>query len=61
MSMISPCINVCRMDPDTQLCRGCRRSMDEIARWAGMEERERNRIMKELHNRSHKKHEITEG
>jgi predicted Fe-S protein YdhL (DUF1289 family) len=29
----SPCINVCRMSPDTGLCEGCLRSIDEIAIW----------------------------
>jgi predicted Fe-S protein YdhL (DUF1289 family) len=29
----SPCINVCQLDPDTDLCRGCLRSLEEIAGW----------------------------
>lgn len=29
----SPCINVCQLDPETNLCRGCLRSLDEIAGW----------------------------
>jgi predicted Fe-S protein YdhL (DUF1289 family) len=29
----SPCINVCRMSPETALCEGCLRSIDEIAIW----------------------------
>ncbi|MGE5622407.1 MAG: DUF1289 domain-containing protein [Bacillota bacterium] len=29
----SPCINVCRMNPQTGLCEGCFRTIDEIARW----------------------------
>jgi len=29
----SPCIKVCRMDPHTGLCAGCYRSLDEIAEW----------------------------
>ncbi len=32
----SPCINVCVLAPDTGLCRGCARTLDEIARWGGM-------------------------
>jgi len=29
----SPCVNVCQMDPQTGLCRGCLRTLDEIAGW----------------------------
>jgi uncharacterized protein len=34
--MQSPCINVCAIDQASGLCRGCRRTVDEIARWAAM-------------------------
>ena len=30
----SPCINVCRMDAAERYCVGCRRSLEEIARWS---------------------------
>ena len=30
----SPCINVCKMEAD--LCAGCFRTLDEIARWANI-------------------------
>ena len=29
----SPCINVCQLDPVTQLCIGCYRTIEEIAGW----------------------------
>ena len=29
----SPCISVCRMTEDTQVCEGCWRSLDEIGSW----------------------------
>lgn len=29
----SPCINVCRLDPVTQVCDGCYRTIEEIAGW----------------------------
>ncbi|HTN66136.1 MAG TPA: DUF1289 domain-containing protein [Burkholderiaceae bacterium] len=32
--MPSPCISVCRMDPRTECCTGCWRTLDEIAQWA---------------------------
>jgi predicted Fe-S protein YdhL (DUF1289 family) len=43
--MQSPCIKVCVIDPATRLCKGCGRSLDEIARWGGMTDGERARIM----------------
>lgn len=30
----SPCVSVCCMQPDTGLCQGCLRSIDEIATWS---------------------------
>jgi predicted Fe-S protein YdhL (DUF1289 family) len=29
----SPCISLCEMAPDTGLCRGCLRTIDEIVQW----------------------------
>jgi predicted Fe-S protein YdhL (DUF1289 family) len=33
------------MDPDSDLCRGCLRTLDEIARWGTMTDEERERIL----------------
>jgi uncharacterized protein len=44
----SPCISVCVLHPAAQLCLGCGRTLDEIARWGGMSGTERVRIMAEL-------------
>ena len=46
--MNSPCTKVCVMDPQRELCKGCYRSLDEIARWGGMTDSERERILSEL-------------
>lgn len=32
----SPCNSVCRIDPRTQWCEGCQRTIDEIAAWGTM-------------------------
>jgi predicted Fe-S protein YdhL (DUF1289 family) len=29
----SPCIGICLVDPATRQCRGCLRTIDEIAAW----------------------------
>ena len=34
----SPCINVCRIDPASGLCAGCRRTLDEIAAWSRLDD-----------------------
>jgi predicted Fe-S protein YdhL (DUF1289 family) len=34
----SPCVSVCRMDPQTQLCLGCLRTLEEIAAWSRMDD-----------------------
>jgi hypothetical protein len=39
------------MNPDTDLCRGCFRTLDEIARWGSMTEEERERILLLLEER----------
>lgn len=44
----SPCINVCRMNPDTALCEGCFRTLDEIAAWSGMNAEEKRVVLKQL-------------
>jgi predicted Fe-S protein YdhL (DUF1289 family) len=33
-AVLSPCINVCRMDASTGWCEGCLRTIDEIAGWS---------------------------
>ena len=40
-SPVSPCIGICMVDPRTRQCRGCLRTVDEIARWyeAGVDEK----------------------
>lgn len=33
----SPCVSICRMDPRTQWCEGCFRTLAEIADWSRMD------------------------
>jgi len=44
---LTPCIGICRMD-ESGLCIGCRRTLDEIARWSTMSDAERFRFMLEI-------------
>ena len=48
MSIDTPCIAVCMMDPRTNLYFGCGRTLNEIARWHRMESTERLSVMAEL-------------
>lgn len=47
----SPCIKVCEMDAASGLCRGCGRTLQEIARWGSMSDGERTTIMAGLRQR----------
>lgn len=41
----SPCINVCTMDAHNGLCAGCFRSLDEIASWSRLDDRQRLAVL----------------
>jgi len=49
--MISPCVKVCQMDPARGVCIGCCRTLDEIARWSGMSDAEREHVLSLLPDR----------
>jgi predicted Fe-S protein YdhL (DUF1289 family) len=44
---LTPCIGICRLD-ERGYCVGCRRNLDEIARWGTMSDTERLRCMREV-------------
>jgi predicted Fe-S protein YdhL (DUF1289 family) len=47
----SPCKRVCTLDPTTDLCLGCGRSLAEIAAWTRMTDAERTQVMAECAQR----------
>jgi uncharacterized protein len=47
----TPCLKVCALEPGSGLCRGCGRTIDEIAGWGVMSESERRRVMALLPDR----------
>lgn len=47
----TPCVAVCEIDDTSGLCRGCHRSLVEIAKWGAMSPAERQRIMQSLPER----------
>lgn len=48
----SPCTNVCQIHPETRLCLGCARSIDEISDWSRLTHDQRAAIMAELPTRT---------
>ena len=48
---ISPCVSICTMDPVSQLCRGCYRTIDEIASWSRLTPEAKRRIIAALPER----------
>ena len=50
-SIVSPCIGVCAMNEQTNLCEGCFRSIEEIRDWWDMTPESRNKIMNKLEQR----------
>ncbi|MBA2673275.1 DUF1289 domain-containing protein [Ramlibacter sp.] len=46
--MPSPCQSVCRMEPDTGLCEGCLRTLDEITAWSRMDDAGKREVWHEI-------------
>lgn len=38
MIVPSPCNSVCKMDESSSLCKGCRRTIDEIVAWSSYDD-----------------------
>jgi len=41
----SPCIAVCVLDPASGYCRGCFRTIEEIAQWPALAAEDKRRIL----------------
>ena len=48
----SPCVKVCALDPDSGLCRGCFRTLQEIADWLEMTAEEKRATLARAAERS---------
>lgn len=44
----SPCVQICRLTPEGDLCEGCGRTLNEIARWARMNASEQEAVWQRL-------------
>lgn len=47
----SPCVKLCVIHPETRLCTGCFRSIDEIGGWSSMTPEARAKVMADLKHR----------
>jgi len=47
----TPCIKICVIDPETDLCIGCARTRLEIGAWIGLGDAGRESVMAELPER----------
>lgn len=45
MTVASPCRNICVMDAARGWCQGCFRTLEEIARWSGAADPEKESIL----------------
>jgi hypothetical protein len=50
-SPVSPCLGICLMDPRTRMCRGCLRTVEEIAAWYNAGNAEKRAILARLERR----------
>jgi uncharacterized protein len=51
MPVETPCNKICTIDPACGLCRGCGRTLTEIAQWTALTDVGRARVMAELPQR----------
>lgn len=45
---VTPCISICKIDPDTKKCQGCSRTIEQIRDWMKYSDEERMKVMKKL-------------
>ena len=46
--VMSPCIGICTLDSRSGYCVGCKRTVDEIARWMTLDDPSRQQIIDQL-------------
>ena len=44
----SPCIEVCTLDARTGWCRGCQRTIEEIAEWGSLDDEGKRAVLAKL-------------
>ena len=49
--LVSPCVSICEIDSNDGMCRGCFRSLGEIAAWRGMSQEDQMLLIETLRDR----------
>lgn len=57
----SPCVKLCVVHPQTRLCAGCHRSIDEITAWSRMSTEARRAVMDQLPARAAEAAPVRQG
>ena len=52
LKKISPCVGICELDLESDLCVGCLRTSQEIAIWSQIDNKKAMQIMEETKNRT---------
>ena len=47
----SPCVSVCVMNPQSAVCEGCLRSLDEIGAWSRMPDDAKRKVWQRIQQR----------
>ena len=47
----SPCINICKVDIERDVCIGCGRTLEEIAHWLEMTDADKEQVNANLQNK----------
>ena len=47
----SPCVSVCRMDPERALCLGCRRTIAEMSAWRQLDDAGKRAVWRDIGQR----------
>lgn len=50
-NILTPCVEICKMDKETKLCLGCKRTAKELKEWRRMNQEQRRAVIEELHTR----------
>ena len=45
MTVESPCLKICTLDPQSRICLACGRSLAEIAGWSAMTDSQRQAVL----------------
>lgn len=47
----SPCVEKCQVNPDTNLCKGCLRTIEEIEGWSNFTDNQKIHVLKLIKKR----------